>query len=95
MALGGWSLLRGLEILVLHCLSVSLVLLIGSSLSGVIRFAACHIQVFVASKDGTNIPMFITHKKGLELDGSNPTLLYGYGEIITRTLGKANGPTLS
>lgn len=36
-------------------------------------------QVFYASKDGTRIPMFITHKKGLVLDGTNPTLLYGYG----------------
>lgn len=36
-------------------------------------------QVFYPSKDGTLIPMFIIHKKGLKLDGSNPTLLYGYG----------------
>jgi len=36
-------------------------------------------QVFCRSKDGTRIPMFITHKKGLTLDGTNPTLLYGYG----------------
>lgn len=36
-------------------------------------------QVFYNSKDGTRIPMFITHKKGIKLDGANPTLLYGYG----------------
>ncbi|HEY9297540.1 MAG TPA: prolyl oligopeptidase family serine peptidase, partial [Phormidium sp.] len=36
-------------------------------------------QVFYASKDGTKIPMFITHKKGLQLDGNKPTYLYGYG----------------
>lgn len=36
-------------------------------------------QVFYASKDGTQVPMFITHKKGLQLDGNNPTYLYGYG----------------
>lgn len=36
-------------------------------------------QVFYTSRDGTQVPMFITHKKGLTLDGNNPTLLYGYG----------------
>ncbi len=36
-------------------------------------------QVFFTSKDGTKIPMIITHKKGLELNGKNPTILYGYG----------------
>ncbi len=36
-------------------------------------------QVFYTSKDGTKVPMIITHKKGLVLDGSNPTILYGYG----------------
>ena len=36
-------------------------------------------QVFYKSKDGVKIPMIITHKKGLKLDGTNPTVLYGYG----------------
>jgi prolyl oligopeptidase len=36
-------------------------------------------QVFYQSSDGTRVPMFITHKKGIQLDGSNPTLLFGYG----------------
>lgn len=36
-------------------------------------------QVFYTSKDGTKIPMMITHKKGLQLDGKNPTILYAYG----------------
>lgn len=36
-------------------------------------------QVFYTSKDGTRVPMFITHKKGLKRDGQNPTILYGYG----------------
>lgn len=36
-------------------------------------------QIFFNSKDGTRVPMFVVHKKGLKLDGTNPTILYGYG----------------
>jgi len=36
-------------------------------------------QVFFTSKDGTRVPMFLTQKRGMALDGNNPTLLYGYG----------------
>ena len=36
-------------------------------------------RAFVTSKDGTKVPIFIAHKKGVKLDGSNPTILYGYG----------------
>jgi prolyl oligopeptidase len=36
-------------------------------------------QIWYTSKDGTKVPMFVTHRKGIPMDGSNPTLLYGYG----------------
>jgi prolyl oligopeptidase len=36
-------------------------------------------EVFFTSKDGTRVPMFLVHKKGIKLDGNNPTVLYGYG----------------
>ncbi len=36
-------------------------------------------QVFARSKDGTRVPMFLTHRRGLKRDGTNPTYLYGYG----------------
>src|SRR5688572_27623215 len=45
-------------------------------------------QVFFNSKDGTRVPMFLTYKKGLKLDGTNPTILYGYGGFnISQTPG--------
>jgi len=50
-------------------------------------------QVFCKSKDGTKIPIFITHKKGIKLDGNNPTILYGYGGFkisITPTFSSSN-----
>jgi prolyl oligopeptidase len=42
-------------------------------------------RVFFKSKDGTRIPMFLTHRKGIKLDGTNPTLLYGYGGFNATT----------
>ena len=36
-------------------------------------------QIFFTSKDGTRVPMFVSHKKGIKLDGNNPCYLYGYG----------------
>jgi len=36
-------------------------------------------QIFFESKDGTEVPMFVTHRRDLPFDGNNPTMLYGYG----------------
>jgi prolyl oligopeptidase len=43
-------------------------------------------RVFFSSKDGTRVPMFVTHKRGMKKDGTNPTMLYGYGgfDIVTQ-----------
>src|SRR5262249_45283336 len=40
-------------------------------------------QVFYSGKDGTKVPMFITHRKGLKLDAGNPTMLYAYGGVTS------------
>ena len=52
-------------------------------------------QIFATSKDGTRVPMFVVHKKGLKLDGNNATLLYGYGGFnISLTPGFSIGRTV-
>jgi prolyl oligopeptidase len=51
-------------------------------------------QVWFASKDGTKVPMFVAHRKGLKLDGSNPTLLTGYGGFnVSQTPGFSSRAT--
>lgn len=52
-------------------------------------------QVFYDGKDGARVPMFIVHKKGLKLDGSNPTLLYGYGGFNITTAPSFNSLRLA
>jgi prolyl oligopeptidase len=52
-------------------------------------------QVFYNSKDGTRVPMFLVHKKGLKLDGANPTLLHGYGGFNIATSPGFNSPRLA
>ncbi len=52
-------------------------------------------QVWYKSKDGTEIPMFVTHKKGLKMDGKRPTLLYGYGGFDISILPGFNTTRLS
>ncbi|MBA4251653.1 MAG: S9 family peptidase [Chlorobiaceae bacterium] len=50
-------------------------------------------QLFYPSKDGTKIPMFVMHKKGIELNGKNPTILYGYGGF-NASMNPAFSPTI-
>jgi prolyl oligopeptidase len=52
-------------------------------------------QVFYRSKDGTRVPMFLVHKKGLTLDGNNPTVLYGYGGFNITTAPSFNSMRLA
>jgi prolyl oligopeptidase len=52
-------------------------------------------QVFVTSKDGTRVPMFLTHKKGVSLNGRNPTLMYGYGGFNITTTPAFSAPRVA
>ena len=53
------------------------------------------VQEFCTSKDGTRIPLFITHRKGIHRDGSHPTLLYGYGGFNISMTPSFATPTLA
>jgi prolyl oligopeptidase len=52
-------------------------------------------QVFATSRDGTKVPLFLVHKKGLKLDGKNPALLYGYGGFNITTAPNFNSMRLA
>ena len=52
-------------------------------------------EVFFTSKDGTRVPMFLVHKKGIKLDGNNPTVLYGYGGFNATTFPNFSAPRLA
>lgn len=52
-------------------------------------------QVFARSKDGTRVPLFLVHRKGLKLDGKNPALLYGYGGFNISTAPNFNSLRLA
>jgi len=52
-------------------------------------------QVFLAGRDGTRLPLFLTHRKDLKLDGQNPTLLYGYGGFSISVMPAFSAATLA
>lgn len=52
-------------------------------------------QIFADSKDGTKIPMFVVHKKGIQLNGQNPTLLYAYGGFNISILPRYSPATIA
>jgi prolyl oligopeptidase len=52
-------------------------------------------QVFFTSKDGTRVPMFLVHRKGVKQDGNNPTLMYGYGGFNSAVTPGFNAPRIA